>query len=266
MAGADIQNPFHGTHTAADLTHLELCRTLVTRMPSDAFFSGVTAASLRGVPLPRRHERQLPLHVSVPYPRHAPRGRGVAGHSVVVDVSELESFGDLRVSGPARMWCELGAVLELSDLVAAGDFIAHWRQPLASLSELMDAAERFPGRIGARTRRLALTLIVDRSESPAESRLRVVLVRGGIRDLVANFAIVTSGGYRYRADLAIPSKKIIIEYQSDLHLTRESYGRDRTRISRLTADGWLVIEVTALDLANPEELVRRIQRHLAARG
>jgi very-short-patch-repair endonuclease len=266
IAGRDIQNPFYGTHTTAVPSLYELCRTFATRMPSDAFFSGVTAAALRGVPLPRGYEAWLPLHVGVPHPRRAVSGRGVKGHSVNVDASELELFGGLRVSRPARLWCELSASLTIVQLVAAGDFIIHWRHPLATLDQLTGAADCFAGRVGGPRRRAAVCLLDGRAESPAESRLRVVLVRGGIQDLRANLEITTTGGYRYRADLAIVRYKIIIEYQSDLHLTRESYGRDRTRISRLVADGWLVIEVTSLDLSDEGELVARVKRHIASRA
>ena len=39
-----------------------------------------------------------------------------------------------------------------------------------------------------------------------------------------------------------------------------------TRISRLEADGWFVIQVNADDLAAPMELTERVRRVLATRG
>jgi hypothetical protein len=38
-----------------------------------------------------------------------------------------------------------------------------------------------------------------------------------------------------------------------------------TRKSRLAADGWLVIEINAYDLRNPDELVARVRTALAGR-
>jgi very-short-patch-repair endonuclease len=84
--------------------------------------------------------------------------------------------------------------------------------------------------------------------------------------LAVNLPIITSGGYKYRADIAMPVKRVIVEYQSLLHMTPERYRADMTRRSRLEADGWFVIEVNAQDLADPGELVSRVTRVLAGRA
>jgi very-short-patch-repair endonuclease len=84
--------------------------------------------------------------------------------------------------------------------------------------------------------------------------------------LVANLPIRTSGGYGYRADLAFPDVKVIVEYQSRFHDTTKNFTDDMTRKSRLEADGWHVIEVNAPDLDDPAELIARIRRVLSRRG
>jgi hypothetical protein len=76
----------------------------------------------------------------------------------------------------------------------------------------------------------------------------VTLVRGGIAGIEVNVRIVTTGGYRYRADLAVPAKKVLIEYQGEYHHDPAQYRRDMTRRSRLEADGWFLLEVNADDL------------------
>jgi very-short-patch-repair endonuclease len=58
---------------------------------------------------------------------------------------------------------------------------------------------------------------------------------------------------------------VLLEYQGDYHRTPEQFRADMTRLSRLEADGWYVFQINADDLKNPEELVARLHRVLAAR-
>ena len=161
------------------------------------------------------------------------------------------------------MWCELGAELALPDLVAVGDFLVHWRLPHTSIAALTSAVMRFPGRRGRAALATAITLLNDRAESPQESRLRVILVQGGLREVVVNLRIATVEGFEYRADLAFPEAQVLLEYQGDHHRAREQFRADMTRVSRLQAEGWQVIFINADDLRDPKELLRRVRRLLA---
>lgn len=58
---------------------------------------------------------------------------------------------------------------------------------------------------------------------------------------------------------------MIVEYQSDYHRDPERFRADMTRIARLQADGWFVMQVNADDLRDPVELVQRICRVLSRR-
>ncbi|HRQ00085.1 MAG TPA: DUF559 domain-containing protein, partial [Terrimesophilobacter sp.] len=93
----------------------------------------------------------------------------------------------------------------------------------------------------------------------------VIVGDGGIRGLEVNFWVQTSGGYRYRGDLVVPRRKLIIEYQSRFHEQPVDFRKDMTRISRLEADGWYVLQVNHNELDNPEELLQRINLVLSTR-
>jgi very-short-patch-repair endonuclease len=150
-------------------------------------------------------------------------------------------------------------------LVAAGDFLIHHRQPLATIEALAAGAARFPRHRGHRRLATALALLDERSESPRESHLRVILHQAQIAT-VANFPIRTTGGFDYRVDLAIPRRMIVIEYQSDeFHGDPAARRHDMTRRARLEADGWFVMELNADDLANPGELVPRVRQVITRR-
>lgn len=270
LRSADLQRPYRGIRTPAigELALGERAAAYQQKMPEYAHFCGITAAALRGVPLPFRHERSLELHVAVPPPHRAPAGRGIRGHTLSFAPSDVGVWRQLRMCSPERTWCELGALLSLADLVAAGDYLIHPDRNTPALTtgaRMADALEQYPGRRGRRRLRAAVGLLDAASESPQESRLRVIILLGGLPDVVANLPITTSGGFHYRADLAFPEFKVIVEYQSEWHNSPAAFRADMTRVSRLEADGWYVILVNKDDLDNPAELLRRIRQVLATR-
>ena len=266
LRNADVAHPFQGINVPgrAPLTLEDRCRSLQLKMPAAARFCGLTAAILVGVPLPAALERSTAVHVAVPRGSRTLVGRGVRGHTFLRTPSDVRDWHGLRLSSPERIWCELAADLPLDHLVAAGDFLIHHRLPHTTVPLLNLAVENWPGRRGRPALERALPLLNDRAESAQESRLRVILTMGGVSGLVANFPITTQDGYRYRVDLALPHRRVFIEYQSD-EFHSNSRRADMTRISRLQADDWVGVEVNADDLDNPVELCARIQRIVAQR-
>lgn len=264
MRRRDLAAPFRGVRSPHPVDEvIDRCRAFATRMPRDTFFSCSTAATLLGIPLPHTLT-PLTIHVSTPAPANATRTRGVVGHSVHVAEHDHRELDGLRVSTPARVWCELAHELAVVDLVVAGDWLVHWRQPLCSTAELALAVEQYPGRRGRRALRAALPLLSDRAESPQESRLRVILVTAGIRGFEVNHPI-TVRRRSFRADIAFPRKRLIIEYQGDYHRDREQWRRDVSRQSILATDDWFTMEVTAHDLRDSAELCARVRFLLAKR-
>jgi very-short-patch-repair endonuclease len=267
LRGSDLAHPFRGVYTAevGDTDVAGLCRALQARLPSHAFFSDVTAAQIFRIPLPWAMENSRILHVAVPAPKTAPTGKGFVGHSVRVAGGDVCDWDGLRLSSPQRTWCLLASRLSVPELVAAGDYLIHWELPLTSRDALEAAVRRHGSRPGRAALLESLPLLDDRAESAKESELRVIFVRAGLQGLVTNVNITTADGFRYRADLAFPRKKVLVEYQSRFHDGSINFRADMTRISRLEADGWIVIQVNNDDLANPVELVRRVRRVLDRR-
>lgn len=259
-------HPFRGTHLPRGVspTYLNRCLALQSRLPAHAFFSGITAARIIGLPLPSALERDVRVHVSVPRPRVAPTGRHVVGHVSSFDATVL--WHGARVSPPARTWCELARALALDDLVACGDFLIHHELPIVTPAALEAAVLSWDRRAGCARLRAALPLLSERSESRAESRLRVLITLAGFEGLSVNLWIVTSTSSRYRADLAFEKQKVIVEYQSRFHDNTKAFTDDMTRKSRLEADGWHVFEVNARDLDDPAELLARLRGLLARRS
>jgi very-short-patch-repair endonuclease len=68
-----------------------------------------------------------------------------------------------------------------------------------------------------------------------------------------------------RVDLAFPDQRIAVAYDGLWHAEPGQFGRDRRRLNRLVAAGWVVLHVTAADLRDPEILLTRIRDLLAVR-
>ena len=216
------------------------------------------------MPLPMRHQNLEAVHIAVISPHRALEGRGVVGHKIQLMGSDSWQFHGLSVSTPERAWCELGVLLSIPELVAVGDWLIKVETPVTSHEKLTGVLGQYPDRRGKRRLRIATALLDGRAESPMESELRVILIRGGIRGLEVNWP-VRVGPFNYRIDLAIPSRKIAIEYQGDYHRDPVQWRMDMTRISRLESEEWYVFQFNADDLRNTTELITRIQRVVSKR-
>lgn len=238
---------------------------LQKRMPDTAFFCGVTAALIIGLPLPLRLQAGSDLHIGVPSPQRASRIRGASGHKMQMRPGDVLAWRGIRLTTPARTWCDLGAVLDLEDLVAAGDRIIHHAHPLASRADLRAAVAGHPGRRGRSRLLEALELLDDHADSPPESIIRVTIVLAGISGVRANYAIYDARGIQIAsADLCFPAHRVIFEYQGDYHRTEpDRWRKDRTRRARLAAAGWHVIEIAANELADRRMLLQLIRDALA---
>ena len=189
-----------GVRASAELTDsLEVrCRALAL-IADAATFSHLTAARLCDLPVPGRcGPLGLPLddeQIEVTCAVLPPRLAGVRGHygKVGADVRTLDS--GLRVTSGARTWAELVPRLGLDDAVVLGDAVL--RHGWADLVELTAWAAR-PGRRGAGRMRAAIPLLEPRTDSPMETRLRLLIVRAGLPRPVANLDVVVDGGWLAR--------------------------------------------------------------------
>lgn len=271
LRARDLAAPFCGVRAPADadLSLLHRCRLLGLAVPEHAFFSGVTAAALLGVPVPLAHTRpDAPLEVGVADPARAIRRRGVRGRRLQIEATDVGTRHGVRLTSPGRTWCDLAPSLTLAELVAAGDFLIFHTHPVATRDELEGAANRHPGRRWRSKLLRALELLDDRSESPKESVLRVIVVSHGFPAPRANVGIYDENGrFVARVDLLFEEYREILEYQGDQHRTdMRQWRRDISRRAELESLDYHVTEVVADDLADVRAFVRRLERNLRRRG
>lgn len=266
LRGGRFWTPIAGVRAAVALPDsLELRARSVLLLAPHVTFSHLTAARLCRLPVPGSVAgagAADPIEVSCV--RGPVRHRGVRGHQVDVD-PDVQVVGGLPVTSGARTWADLAPRLGLDDLVVLGDAVL--RHGWADLVELTAMAAR-PGRRGARRMRAAIPLLEPRTDSPMETRLRLLLVRAGLPRPQAGHDVVVDGAWLARPDLSYPALRIAIEFDGDHHRTsRAQWQRDIGRRRSLEDAGWLLIVVTADDvLRHPEALVERVRRAVVSRA
>ena len=102
------------------------------------------------------------------------------------------------------------------------------------------------------------------SESPMETRTRLILIDGGLPRPVAQYSVVDERGHSLgRLDLAYREKKVGIEYEGARHRDTSVFQHDLRRLNRLAAAGWTILRFGPSDVFNhPERMVAEVGQAL----
>lgn len=245
LSASGIAHPFHGVvqeprPTAPDDLLLEACRQYSARMPAFQFFSHGTALQLIHAPVPR--ERRDEIHVSAHRPAREPRTRGVHGHRLQAREPRLIRIQGLRVEHPVRAWRQASATWSPLALTQAGDFLMARRHPWTTVEALREELAIMGGTTAAW---LALDDVRDGSESPRETELRLVIVRGGLPEPMSNWELRDDDGLLIaRLDLAYVREKVAVEYDGRQHADNAAqFARDADRWRAIQDEGWLLVRV-----------------------
>ncbi|UAJ78471.1 hypothetical protein IT072_14555 [Leifsonia sp. ZF2019] len=260
LRGGDLTRPFRGARLPAGSDGLiERCRAYAQHRRLDFAFSHTTAALFLGVPLPLGLDPAI--HVSVPAPGRAPEIAGFVGHKLT-DWATVEREG-LPITTPAQTWIDLAPLLPLRELVVAGDHLVAERATLCTREELAHRIAASAGRRGIARARRALDRVRPGSESPGETRLRLLLIDAGLPMPDLNREIRDGDVFVARVDLAYPTAKVALEYEGDIHrVDRDVWRKDLRRRERLADLGWRMVRVSGDDIAHPAELLTRVRRLL----
>lgn len=268
LRGRDLARPFHGVRVAAsvDPDLAVLCRAYGERMRPCEVFTHRTAAALHGLPLSRRDGL---IDVAAAEPHGIPRARGVRGHRVRPDLVRVGMLDGLRVVSAVDAWCQLAAELSERELVVLGDALVRRQRPHATMDELHAAVARMAGRRGSRALARAVARVRARTDSPAETELRLDLIEAGLPEPEVNLVIRDARNRQIAiGDLVYPKWRVIVEYDGEHHRTdRVQYGRDVDRLDDLAQAGWRVIRFNATHVGHRRtERIERVRQALIAAG
>jgi very-short-patch-repair endonuclease len=130
--------------------------------------------------------------------------------------------------------------------------------------EVSAVAAAHPGARGVAQLRSVLPTVDGGAESPQETRLRLLLIAGGLPHPETQ---IRFDELRIRVDMGWRTWKVAVEYDGVQHWA-DSRQRawDIERIALLEAAGWVVVRVSADMMAGPHLIVARVREKLRARG
>jgi hypothetical protein len=251
LEGASWHRLGPSTYVWADLdqTPALKLRAACLRLPSIAAFSGRTAASLHGIDV----EPCDPIEVTVPNGLGVTGRAGVSVRRAALPLSDVVIVQGFRAASITRTLGDLCRRLSLTEAVVVVDMALHSR--IVQRGALQSGTIKF---------RRVVSLAEPASESPMESRLRMLLVLGGLPRPQAQTPLVDRHGrFLGRPDLYYPEQRLGIEYDGANH--RERLADDNRRQNRLLSNGIRLLRFTAGDiLRTPDAVVTQVRAMLAS--
>ncbi|MFI8522833.1 DUF559 domain-containing protein [Promicromonospora sukumoe] len=251
-----------------DPSLIDRCRAITRVVHPNAAFARTTALRLLGVDLPWQLADDQAVHVVTPRRGERPQRYAIRPHfcgQKQLDV--VDRFG-LRITSAAQTWLQVAHNLDRDSLVGLGDAMTRRKNPATSVPALNHFLRETFKMKGLTLCREAVDLVRPGTDSPMETRLRLIIVDAGLPEPVVNVpARDAAGQFLALPDLSYPALRIAIEYDGDHHRTDPAtWRRDVERRQRLEDAGWLIITATADDvIRHPDRLVTRIRTAIRAR-
>jgi len=204
--------------------------------------------------------RDAPVDVLVDFNVRAQPGLRVRRGAV--RRGEVRERDGCPVTSFLRTAYDLGRWAELVDAVVAVDALAA-RAGFAP-DALLALRDRSPRAWGSGRLDRVVELADPAAESAMETRLRLLLVLGGLPPPSVQYPVVDARQLLGRVDLAYPDAEVGIEYDGDGH--RETFSADRRRDVAMAAAGWTILRFTSADVfGTPSRTLGQVRSVLARR-
>ncbi len=227
------------------------------RLPRGFAFSGLTAAWLHGLDVVPCN----PVEATVPEDAGVSARAGIALRRSALRKVDIVVVRGMPATSILRTLGEVCGGLSVTEAVVVADAALHDRR--VRLDQPRSWADSNAGRRGLRNLRRVLSLVEPATESPMESRLRMVLILGGLPRPKAQVSIHDRWGrFVARPDLYYEENRLGIEYDGGVH--RDALAEDNRRQNRLLNTGVRLLRFTASDvLRNPESIVSQVRTMLS---
>jgi hypothetical protein len=195
-------------------------------------------------------------------------------HTAAIVDDEIMIIDGVQVTSPGRTVADLARILPFEQAVVAADGALH--RGLLTVHQLTDAIERISGAPGSRSAGRVARFANGLSESVGESRSRVLMHVAGLPAPALQVDVHDHRGLLLgRCDYAWHGGRLLGEFDG-----RVKYGRllrpgetagdvvfeEKRREDALRDNGSRVVRWVWAELDQPNYLVERIQRALAAVG
>jgi hypothetical protein len=229
------------------------------RLPTGGAFSGRTAAWLHGLDL----SPVDPIEIIVPDSSGMSSRMGLSVRRAAVAAEDVVLRRGFAVTSLPRTLSDLSRSVSLPEVVVVADAALH--EGLISLAQLQEWVQINAGRKGVASVRRLLVLVEPGSESPMETRLRLLLVGAGLPRPEAQVPLYDAEGrFLGRPDFVYRKQRLALEYDGGTH--RDSLIADDRRQNRLQNAGFHILRYTAADLLRtPDSIVRQVREALKRR-
>lgn len=226
----------------------------------DGFICGLTAAWIYGADVQDRRGLQVWVGRQTGDWRRARPGCLV--REITIEATDLDRVDGCWVTTPVRTVFDCARWLSLTEAVVVADALAH--AGLVTREEFAAYVRAHRRLRGVTQADRVVTLMEPLTESPMESRLRVLLVDSGFGAPIAQYVVRNAqGDFVARADFCFPLRRIIVEYDGALHW--EQRREDDRRRDAIRALGWTVLVASRSDYYDhPHEFVAQLRRVWAA--
>jgi len=225
-----------------------LLSAVARRLPAGAAFCGKTAAWLHGLDVAPCD----PIEVTIPDPIGTRRRAGASVSRATLGAAEIVLRRGLPATSPLRTAADLGGRDPLTEGVVAVDMFLH--AGLVSTTELQTYVGEHSKAKGIARLRRVVDLAEPKSESPMETRLRMLLLLARLPPPEVQAPIHDAQGrFVGRPDLLYRAQCLAIEYDGGNHRDRLAY--DNRRQNGLVGAGFQLLRFTAGDVYGTPELV-----------
>jgi hypothetical protein len=219
-------------------------------------------APVWGVPLDR-------VHVTRPIVSGGHRRPTLHVHGAALREEDVTEVDGLPVTNAARTAADLARTVGLESAVVVLDHLL--RERCTTLDAVADRLAASRAKHGAGRARTVVRLADGRSESPGESRSRVVLHRHGIAPTGLQHEVIGPNGRIGRVDFVFEHRTVgefdgMVKYHRLVPAGSTSSDvvvREKVREDALRDAGWSVVRWTWADLDRPHVLVERLRRAFA---
>jgi hypothetical protein len=223
-----------------------------------AFVCGLTAAWIYGIEVQDRRGELVWVGCRT---THRLRTRsGCLTREITVEDGDLKVVDGITMTTELRTVFDCSRWLSLVEAVVVADALSH--AGFVSPEELQAYAATHRGLRGIRQFDQVIDLMDPLSESPMETRVRLLLVFAGLPRPQAQLIVTDLAGlFVARADLGYKEQRLLVEYDGAFHW--EQRRADDLRREAMRALGWTVLVISADDYyKNPTATVARVRRAL----
>lgn len=187
----------------------------------------------------------------------------VVRHNQTIPDTEIRILNGMRVTSLERTIIDCARLLPFELAVIIADSGLHQGADPDRLRQLVAAGR---GTRGIRRVREVLTAADGRCESPAETRLRLLLEEWNLPEPELQLWITTAAG-RERVDFGWPGRRLIIEVHGyakyyDFGPPDAKVAAQQAREARLVAAGWRVLNIYWPELDDPQMLRAKVRAFL----